>query len=595
MPDFIFTSPDGQKHKVTGPEGSTPEQAFGILQNSLGGGKPVAPPEPKKPTSSSFMDFIKSIPGGVVGGLAGTASASGQAELGQMTGGATDNLSNLVTGQKGGVPGKEEGTRLLEENVFGAQHQPETGAGKVGAAIGEAIGTPTTYLGPMAKGVGVVGDIAGKAITGALGAAGGEIAGQMTNENPLARFLGGAAGGAVGPGMVKGAAKDIDPARQAAVKALEKMGVKPSAGDVTGSPGVREAERLGDVLGGAESYKKVKEEPLRQYTARALEKMGEKPAPGELATPDVISRAHDRIGNVMEQSAKKLPVHMDQKFVDAADGLEKEVTRLRLPEAQQFSGLLDEITNGFVTGPTGVPIMDGKTYQGLTRYGTPLSNAIHSNNPNLSHYASKLREALDDALERSAHRKGTRTGYGSRKALADLKEARKQWYNMLVVSKSVAGAGEEASAGLVLPNKLQSNVAAGADNKLNYAAGKGDLHDLARAGSRILSPYSGTRPEARWAMRGAMGAAGGIVGSMATGNPVTGGAIGMAASAAAPGFIGRAVNSPAGQWFLKKQHEARGKLAPAAKRVPGVGLSGLRGGAIGASQAKEPRPSIYEE
>jgi hypothetical protein len=38
MPDFTFTSPDGKNYTVSGPEGATKEQAFGILQQQLSSG-----------------------------------------------------------------------------------------------------------------------------------------------------------------------------------------------------------------------------------------------------------------------------------------------------------------------------------------------------------------------------------------------------------------------------------------------------------------------------------------------------------------------------------------------------------------------------
>jgi hypothetical protein len=36
MPDFEFTSPEGQRFTVTGPAGSTTEQAWSVLQQHLG-------------------------------------------------------------------------------------------------------------------------------------------------------------------------------------------------------------------------------------------------------------------------------------------------------------------------------------------------------------------------------------------------------------------------------------------------------------------------------------------------------------------------------------------------------------------------------
>lgn len=53
MPVFEFTSPEGKKYEITGPEGATQAQAFQILQQQLkGGGEtpvPGAPSQPKAP------------------------------------------------------------------------------------------------------------------------------------------------------------------------------------------------------------------------------------------------------------------------------------------------------------------------------------------------------------------------------------------------------------------------------------------------------------------------------------------------------------------------------------------------------------------
>ena len=47
MPTFEFTSPEGKKYRVEGPEGATKEQAFGILQQQLGTAPAKAAPAPK--------------------------------------------------------------------------------------------------------------------------------------------------------------------------------------------------------------------------------------------------------------------------------------------------------------------------------------------------------------------------------------------------------------------------------------------------------------------------------------------------------------------------------------------------------------------
>jgi hypothetical protein len=50
MSTFDFTSPDGKRYSVQGPEGATPEQAFQILQSQIGGKTPDAMPAPAPAT-----------------------------------------------------------------------------------------------------------------------------------------------------------------------------------------------------------------------------------------------------------------------------------------------------------------------------------------------------------------------------------------------------------------------------------------------------------------------------------------------------------------------------------------------------------------
>ena len=69
MPSFTFSSPEGKQYTVNGPEGATAEQAFGMLQQQLGG-QQTGP----SGFAANAADFVKSMPRGAVGNLAGAAS-----------------------------------------------------------------------------------------------------------------------------------------------------------------------------------------------------------------------------------------------------------------------------------------------------------------------------------------------------------------------------------------------------------------------------------------------------------------------------------------------------------------------------------------
>lgn len=53
MPNFTFSSPDGKSYTVSGPDGATPEQAFGILQKQISA--------PTQPQGNAFSDVIPEI------------------------------------------------------------------------------------------------------------------------------------------------------------------------------------------------------------------------------------------------------------------------------------------------------------------------------------------------------------------------------------------------------------------------------------------------------------------------------------------------------------------------------------------------------
>lgn len=155
-------------------------------------GAPAAMPTGPQGFMANAADFVKSIPRGALSGLSSALSASGQAEQLQM-------------GQPVDVPSAQDTTKILEQNVTGQLHEPQGRAGKVGAAIGETIGNPASYVGPGGLGL----KLGGAALSGA----GGEVARQTaegTKYEIPAQIAGSLAGGVVG-------AKTLGPAAERAV------------------------------------------------------------------------------------------------------------------------------------------------------------------------------------------------------------------------------------------------------------------------------------------------------------------------------------------------------------------------------------------
>ena len=526
---------------------------------------------------NSAADFFKSIPTGAVKGMAGTIAASGQAEAG-------------LQGMEG-VPGPEKSAQIMGA---GGMHQPQGQAGRFGEAIGGALGNPTSYLG--------AGGMIPKAL-GAIGAgAGGQAAAEMFPKSSIAPVIGGMLGGAAGGGLPRATSRAVtpnpitDPTRKAALKALESIGAKPSAGDVTGSRGLRQAERLGDYIGGGGSYERVKTQPERAVTAAALKEMGET---GEQVSDNLFKQSGDRLGKDFQKAEKDIKVRFDDKLGNGLVKIQQELlNKYGADVTKRVMGLVDELMPQRSPGKmwfvpkgskTGISEMKGTSYASFTKKGSSLDRAIHDPNSDVGHFALQIRELLDDAMIRSARGK-------NQKAAVDLlKQARQQWYNRRMVMLSQADAKEAKRMGLVDPQKLVQNMQyGGPDKRMQFIAKRTSLQKTADAAKKILTPYKetglagehgvGGHGPARTLGHASVAGLGALAGS--PGGPL-GTAAGMAAGALAPGAVGRVINSPPVQRYLKNQFWIRRPDTGSLKQ------RALVGGAVGGQSAK--KKQLYEE
>ncbi len=112
MPKFTFTSPEGKTYDVEGPEGSTKEQAFGILQKQIG--KPKGPTEqdvadvsmtPIEKGGEAAASLLSGAVAAPVAGLAGIAGSVLPGEPGQGAR-AVRAVENAMTMQPRSTMGK---------------------------------------------------------------------------------------------------------------------------------------------------------------------------------------------------------------------------------------------------------------------------------------------------------------------------------------------------------------------------------------------------------------------------------------------------------------------------------------------------------
>lgn len=472
---------------------------------------------------------------------------------------------NLLTGS--GNEGFKAGSERARAELKDAeeQHPTATMGGEIGGALGGALAlSPLSIAGNAARaGGGLRGAVAGSTIDGAvLGGAQGALSAEPGDRvQGLGRgLLTGGAVGAVAPLAISGATSaarravspmTVSAERQAAANVLQNEGVDLSAGQVTGSKGLRYAE--GEI--GGRAAEDLMERQGEQFTSAALRRAGEN-APR--ATPEVIDRAFTRIGQQFDGLAARNQIVPDQQLAGDLQTVVGEYTSL-VPESMRAPVVMT-VANDIVDAIRRGPIA-GDAYQALR---SRLERAARTSraDPQLSDALRGMRESLDDAMQRSIAQNNPRD-------LGGWQQARRQYRNMLVLEKAATGAGENAALGLISPSQLRNATVQ--QGRRAFARGQGDFAELARAGEALMKamPQSGTAPRLRAQNLGAMIPAilGGGAGA-GVGGPV-GAMAGAAAGAALPRAAGALMMSPAGQRYLTNQLLA-GPLSERARAIGGL-------------------------
>ena len=460
-------------------------------------------------------------------------------------------------------------------------------AGRVTGALAGGVGLAKVGLSPtanaMARGAGLGKTTLLSAVEGgALGAAHGFGSG----EGGLAERVGsagdgakyGLVAGAVTPGLMAGlgagARKLVSPfrttpERTAAANVLQREGVDLTAGQRTGSRALRYAE---SEIGG-NTAEDVMERQGRQFTAAALRRAG---IDADNANSEVIDRGFNEIGRRFDRLAIKHEILPDQKLVRDLRAAFNEYGEM-VPEGSR-APIVEKMANDIV-GALKRGKISGSAYQSLRSRLDRLARRAAAD-PELANVLRGYKDALDDGMERYI-------AVRNPSQLGAWQEVRDQYKNMLVLERAVTGAGENTAQGFISPAQLRG-AAVTKQGRRNYARGKGDFAELARAGEAILKPLpqSGTAPRLRAQNLGAslapmaVGAgAGGAYGYGEGGLP--GALAGAAAGFAAPRLVGRAMMSRPGQAFLGNQLLAGQVISPGQQGLLGSAARNTAAGLLG--------------
>lgn len=550
MTDLSRLSDDELRALYSAPQKSLADMSDDELRAAYGA--------PEMGWGDTAADVIKSAGSGLVRG--GAVLAGLPADLSEMGARGLDVATRFI-GDKLGANIQERpnqtptlGSQQILggiQSVTGDLHKPQTTAGEFAQTIGEFA--PGIVAGP--------GGIGARALTQVVApAVASEAAGQLTkgsDAEPYARVAGAIAGGFAPSALSRAISPlPINAERAGAVNTLRNEGVTDlTAGQVTGRKPLQylEAERGRGA--------NLMESQGEQFTQAVLRRVGEN---AERATPEVIDRAFTRIGGEFDRLAANNAAVLDQRFNQAARAAVDDYNNLvsapnRVPAVENF---VQEITNA---AQAGRGALTGQTYQSLRSRMQRAERGMGAN-PEARTAIRDMREALDDAMERSIARSGNPAD------IAAWQNARQQYRNMIVVEQAATGAGEGAAAGLISPAKLRE-ATVNKQGRRNYARGQGDFADLARSGVQVMTPLpnSGTagRISAQNMGAGALSMAGGVGAGASSGGDPTSTALGFLAGAIAPRAVGRAATSRLGRSYLGNQ-AATGLLGNVNQRQAGL-------------------------
>lgn len=363
-------------------------------------------------------------------------------------------------------------------------------ATSVGRFVGEVAGTaplmPTKLLQGVRAGMGalpVAGAVGGKVaapLSNRLGASavqggiGGGIFGAATssaNDKGVAENVGeGVITGLIGGPVLTGAASA---ARSAGASVLgsrinkttadlaqraQDLGIILKPTQISSSPTLKKYDQISGMMPFS-GQQGVTEAQANSFTRAISRIWGDNT---HEITPQVIKNARQRVGADIESVGRNATVRADNHFgnqlrqiVNDAHGTVAE-NELR-PIATQIRNIVDKIdTSGNISGDA---------YLALTNYKASLSKAQNSSNPNIRMYANEIRNALDDALERSIPDSQRETLLAARAK-----------YKAIMTVKDLA---EADPGGQISPLKLMQKVINSPGGKL-YSGELGEIADIGR-------------------------------------------------------------------------------------------------------------------
>lgn len=499
-------------------------------------------PSQEKPSGSAAADIAKSAGIGLAQGAIGLATLPGNLEalarLGIDKASSGLGLGDPKLSQQTFLPTAADAQGVIE-HYTGPFYKPQTTAGEYARTIGE--------FAPMAAFGGPEAGVLSRATNVLAPAIVSETAGQVaegTEFEPWARAGGALVGGAIPNALMRSVTPITnDAARQASVNLLRQEGVDAlTAGQQTGNSAVRWAESAAhDIPFSGGRGKVLNDQAAEQFTQAALRRAGvddqmaaalrQQGINPDRATADVINSAFQNLGNQFDALAQRNMMNVDVPLRTEVHQALAAYNR-STPEALR-APIVHDLHEDILNAANG--ILDGAQYQSWRSQIERARRGAQSNNPQLAHALSDMRDAMDDAMARSS----------TPADQAAWQQVRGQYRDLLTIEKAVSGAGENTALGLISPSQLRTAVKS--QDTRGYVRGRRDIGNLARAGEAIMKPLPNSGTPARLATQNMATILGSAAGAGVANVP------GAILGALAPGAVARTVMSAPVQNYLSNQ------------------------------------------
>lgn len=342
------------------------------------------------------------------------------------------------------------------------------------------------------------------------------------------------------------------PETQRLIDVAKKEGISLTPGQKSGSRPLQVAESVLSTLPFSSGPQRQVYAKTREQFNRAVLKKAGIDAPD--ASPEVLGKAFTGIGKEFNDLVDQTPPLRVTPEFDAKiktvfyDNIFKLSRRLDANTKGIFAGYVEDFDNLFKQAKAGGSgVIDPQSYKDIA---TDLRATIReTRDPALKRSLGVMQSALDDLLEQNS----------STKLKNQWADTRNRYRNMLIVDTAVGGGTNATRVSGDIPFAGFKQAVDAAD-PTGFARGRGEYNDLARVGDLLAEkiPNSGT-PERTFIQRVLSDPGSFIAPAVAygaTGLTATVNAPLALAGLAAPKYVQKFINSPAGAKYILNQKYA---------------------------------------